>query len=99
MSLMGTAGIGPAIVVEDSHPRLSRSPGAAVLLLLRRRLCGGRRSGACRLRGLVETLDHRVGDVDRIGRIDQAGLELVENYGEAHLFADLIDHRLDLALQ
>src|SRR5436309_7451126 len=53
------------------------------LLLLRRRLCCGR-SAALSDCGVVEALDHRVGNVDGIRRVNQTRLELVEDRRDTH---------------
>src|SRR6266852_3553594 len=82
----------PSLRLRMTRPCRARSEDERLLLLARRRL----RCGRCTL---VEALDHRIGDVDRIGRVDETRLELVEDHGQTHLFSDGIDDRLDLSLE
>src|ERR1044071_6616706 len=55
---------------------------------------GGRGAG-----GGVEARDDGLGDLDGVGGVDQAGLELVEDQRQAHFLADGVDDGLDLDLQ
>src|SRR5436305_14701944 len=86
MSWMGTALMGAAL-----YP--------LTLLLLR----GGSRSGGRGrgggARGLIGAADHRVGDVDGVGGVNEARLELVEDRRQTHLLAEGVDDRLDLRLE
>src|SRR5436305_14686901 len=86
MSWMGTALMGAAL-----YP--------LTLLLLR----GGSRSGGRGrgggARGLIGAADHRVGDVDGVGGVNEARLERVEDRRQTHLLADGVDDRVDLRLE
>src|SRR5687768_10477705 len=49
--------------------------------------------------GRVEAGDDGVGQVDGVRGVDQAGLELVEDHGDAHFLADGVDDGLDLRFE